>query len=78
VDEEVALAEGVVDEAEGLLEVGRHLVAGDVERVYHLVADLLLLRVADPEHGCGGEDWMGVGVPALMFFCLRRARLVAA
>jgi hypothetical protein len=78
VDEEVALFESVVDEAEGLLEVRGHLVAGDVEGVDDLVVDAVLLAVLHAEHGGRGEDCVGREVPDLMSFCLRRGTFVAA
>jgi hypothetical protein len=47
VDEEVALGEGVGDEAVGLLEVRSHAVGGDVQGADGLVVDPVLLLVAD-------------------------------
>lgn len=46
-DKEVSLPEGIIDEVEGLFEVGTHFVGGDVEGADRFVIDVVLLGVSD-------------------------------
>ncbi len=77
-DEQIAIPKGIINEPEGLLEVGSHFVAGNIERVYYFMVDVVLFGVADIEHGCRGEDLLGSALPERIFFCLSRFKLEAA
>ena len=74
----MALLQGLLDKAEGLLEMRSHLVAGGVVGVDDLVCEGVVLGVGHSQHRGRGEHWVAAAVPALMFFCFSSCRLVAA
>ena len=67
----VSPPEGIIEEAECLLEVWRHFIAGNVEGVDGLVVNIEFFGVGDVEHRSGCQDYMYGELPEVTFFCLR-------